>query len=52
MNIRQIVIRNQRGKMDGPEKLRFIEALETSEEKIEFVNTLLATLTEKPFVTA
>lgn len=42
----------QRYKMDGPEKLRFIESLESSDDKIKFINNLLATLTEKPCTTA
>ncbi|MCI0653721.1 MAG: DEAD/DEAH box helicase, partial [Methylococcaceae bacterium] len=33
--------------MEGPEKLGFIKKLESSEEKIEFVNGLLDKLTEK-----
>lgn len=41
-----------RYKMDGPEKLRFIEPLESSEEKIAFVNALLTTLSEKSCVTS
>ncbi len=41
-----------RYKMEGPEQLRFIENLESSEKKIEFVNRLLETLTEKSGVPA
>ncbi|MCI0654273.1 MAG: transcription-repair coupling factor [Methylococcaceae bacterium] len=43
------LVQNQahRYKMEGPEKLRFIEKLESSGEKIQFVNGLLERLAEK-----